>query len=416
MTAALLVLISVLCIYILYRELSIRRLSDELEEILESCMLGEFNKRMFLQGRDRLSRVINRINNVAEITEQRIKKLEEEKIRWQSLLRGLSDAVLLVDEEDRVEIVNDTFLQEFNLKERDVRERLYSEAIREPVLIELIERARTTGLTQRGNIINEDTDRVFRATVYPVRLNHSTNIMVILRDITERKEVERLKRDFIANVSHELKTPITNIKGYVETLIEELSPECRDSLEFLRVIHKNTQRMERLVLDLIQLSSIESGAIRIEKREIGLKDFLKEVTEEFRKAAEQKGLAMSMSLEDEQEVIRADPLRLKQILSNLIDNAIKFTEKGSVVVGAFREDSLLILFVQDTGIGIPKKYIPRLGERFFRVDPSRSRELGGTGLGLAIVKHLVNAHGWRMEIESREASGTRVSIIVSEDG
>ncbi|RMG71319.1 MAG: PAS domain S-box protein [Nitrospirae bacterium] len=416
MTAALLVLISVLCIYILYRELSIRRLSDELEEILESCMLGEFNKRMFLPGRDRLSRVINRINNVAEITEQRIKKLEEEKIRWQSLLRGLSDAVLLVDEEDRVEIVNDTFLQEFNLKERDVRERLYSEAIREPVLIELIERARTTGLTQRGNIINEDTDRVFRATVYPVRLNHSTNIMVILRDITERKEVERLKRDFIANVSHELKTPITNIKGYVETLIEELSPECRDSLEFLRVIHKNTQRMERLVLDLIQLSSIESGAIRIEKREIGLKDFLKEVTEEFRKAAEQKGLAMSMSLEDEQEVIRADPLRLKQILSNLIDNAIKFTEKGSVVVGAFREDSLLILFVQDTGIGIPKKYIPRLGERFFRVDPSRSRELGGTGLGLAIVKHLVNAHGWRMEIESREASGTRVSIIVSEDG
>ncbi len=407
-------LLVLLLLYIILREHGIKRLSGELEEVINACMVGDFGKRIFLKPRGRLSRVVNKLNELSEIISSRIGELEKERVRWQSLLKGLSDGVFLIDEENRVEIVNDTFLQEFSLREEDVIGRRYSEALRDSVLIDLIDSARRKGYTHRGDILMDETGRIFRATVYPVKIEGKTNIMVIFRDITERRELERVKRDFIANVSHELKTPITTIRGYVETLMKEPDLKSDEAYEFLGIIHKNTLRMERLVQDLIQLSAIESGVVQIEKTEVELEQFFSELKGEFQKEAEKKGLSLKVSLKSDFTTVRADPLRLKQIFSNLIDNAIKFTEQGCITIGAIRQEGQGILFVEDTGIGIPEKYIPRLGERFFRVDPSRSRALGGTGLGLAIVKHLVQAHGWQLEIKSSPERGTRVNIFVNE--
>lgn len=407
-------LLVLLLLYIILREHGIKRLSGELEEVINACMVGDFGKRIFLKPRGRLSRVVNKLNELSEIISSRIGELEKERVRWQSLLKGLSDGVFLIDEENRVEIVNDTFLQEFSLREEDVIGRRYSEALRDSVLIDLIDSARRKGYTHRGDILMDETGRIFRATVYPVKIEGKTNIMVIFRDITERRELERVKRDFIANVSHELKTPITTIRGYVETLMKEPDLKSDEACEFLGIIHKNTLRMERLVQDLIQLSAIESGVVQIEKTEVELEQFFSELKGEFQKEAEKKGLSLKVSLKSDFTTVRADPLRLKQIFSNLIDNAIKFTEQGCITIGAIRQEGQGILFVEDTGIGIPEKYIPRLGERFFRVDPSRSRALGGTGLGLAIVKHLVQAHGWQLEIKSSPERGTRVNIFVNE--
>ncbi len=415
MTALLLILLFSLIVYIIVRNYSIRRLSDELEEIINSYMLGDFEKRIFLKHRGRLTRVVNKLNEFSEIIGSRIRELERERLRWLSLLKGISDGIFLINDDNCVEIVNDTFLQEFSLKEEEVIGKRYSEALRDPVLIELIDSARNTGYTHRGDIVVDDTERIFRATVYPVRVEDRTNIMVIFRDITERRELERVKRDFIANVSHELKTPITTIRGYVETLISEASDQTEDRREFLEIIHKNTLRMERLVQDLIQLSAIESGVVKIEKTDVSFKEFFSELVEEFRKETEKKGLQFEISLDSRLKSIKADPLRLKQILSNLIDNAIKFTERGSITLGAERMNGEVVLFVEDTGVGIPEKYIPRLGERFFRVDPSRSRALGGTGLGLAIVKHLVQAHGWKIEFKSAPQEGTRVKILIKDE-
>jgi two-component system phosphate regulon sensor histidine kinase PhoR len=402
-------------VYIVIREYSIKRLSDELEEVINAYMLGDFRKRIFLRHRGSLSRVVGRLNEFSEIIGTRVRELERERQRWQGLLKGLSDGVFLINEDNRVEIVNETFLQEFSLSEDDVVGKRYSEALRDSVLIELIDASRTTGYTHRGDIVVDETGRIFRATVYPVNIEDRTNIMVIFRDITERRELERLKRDFIANVSHELKTPITTIRGYVETLIDETSEKNGDTREFLEIIHKNTLRMERLVQDLIQLSAIESGVVKIEKTDVMVEEFFSELIGEFRKEAEKKGLQLKLSLDSDLKSIKADPLRLKQIFSNLIDNAIKFTERGFISLGAETRGNTVVLFVQDTGIGIPEKFIPRLGERFFRVDPSRSRALGGTGLGLAIVKHLVQAQGWRIEFISSPAKGTRVNIFTNNE-
>ncbi len=415
MTTLLLILLFFLIVYIVAREYSIKRLSDELQEVINAYMLGDFEKRIFLKHRGRLSRVINKLNEFSEIIGSRVRELERERLRWQSLLKGISDGVFLIDEDNHVEIVNDTFLQEFSLREEEVIGKRYSEALRDSVLIDLIDSARSTGYTHRGDVVVDDTERIFRATVYPVRIEDRTNIMVIFRDITERRELDRVKRDFIANVSHELKTPITTIKGYVETLIQDFTDNREKAMEFLEIINRNTLRMERLVHDLIQLSAIESGVIQIEKTELPIKRLFSELISEFGKEAEKKGLQIELSIDEDIETIRADPLRLKQILSNLIDNAVKFTEKGKITLGSVRQGNRTLLFVQDTGIGIPQRYLPRLGERFFRVDPSRSRALGGTGLGLAIVKHLVQAHGWSIEFTSTPQKGTRVNIIIKNE-
>ncbi|NOX21309.1 MAG: PAS domain-containing sensor histidine kinase, partial [Nitrospirae bacterium] len=284
--------------------------------------------------------------------------------------------------------------------------------LRNTELIELIDRSIQTGKTQRNEIFFDEKERLYRATAYPIVLESGINVIMILRDLTERRHMERVKRDFIANVSHELKTPITTIKGYIETLMDTVVEDKDKAREFLEITYRNVIRMERLVEDLINLTGIESGVIKIEKRDVLLKDVFDELIKEFGPKAQKKGLKLLVELDNEEAKIQADQLRLRQILGNLIDNAIKFTESGTVTIGLTHRDNTRVLFVQDTGIGIPKEYIPRLGERFFRVDPSRSRALGGTGLGLAIVKHLVMAHDWKMNIESQPGKGTRINILI----
>lgn len=235
--------------------------------------------------------------------------------------------------------------------------------------------------------------------------------MVIFRDITEMKRVEETRKDFVANVSHELKTPITAIRGCTETLLDGALDSRAEAIRFLEIIKSHTERMERLIKDLISLSKIELGSMPINKEDTNLNALVEDILNSLKEQAEKKGLTLTNSV-PETVTVKADPDRLTQILTNLLDNAIKFTDSGGVIVGYKAQT----LYVSDTGIGIPEKFIDRLGERFFRVDPSRSRTLGGTGLGLAIVKHLVRAHGWEMDIESQEGKGTTVKIVITDNG
>ncbi len=408
----LLLIVLLIAVFIILREYHLRRLAKEMEELINHYMVGDFSKRLFVKEQNPLAKVVARLNEFAEIIENRIRDLEAEKLRWNSLLKGLSDAVVLINEDNRIELVNEAFLKELDVNEQDILHRRYSEVLRNTDLIELIDRSIQTGTTQRAEIVFDEKERLYRATAYPIQIENGINVIMILRDLTERRQIERVKRDFIANVSHELKTPITTIKGYIETLMDEVVEDRDRAKEFLEIAYRNVVRMERLVEDLINLTGIESGVVRIEKRKVNLKEIFEELLKEFRPKASKKGLQICIDLEDETTTIQADPLRLRQILGNLVDNAIKFTESGAVTIGVKHTDGMTTLYVQDTGIGIPKEYLPRLGERFFRVDPSRSRALGGTGLGLAIVKHLVLAHGWRMSIDSQPNKGTRVNIHI----
>ncbi len=221
-----------------------------------------------------------------------------------------------------------------------------------------------------------------------------------------------MRKDFVANVSHEIKTPITAIKGFADTLLEGALDDKENAVKFLHTIKSNSERINSLVDDLMTISKIELGVIKVQKSVIDAEDVFENVLTILKGRADEKNLYLKTTIKPEFRKLSADKERLIQILTNLVDNAIKFTESGGVTIGIGEEDSKPFLFVEDTGIGITVKHLPRLGERFYRVDPARSRKMGGTGLGLAIVKHLVKAHGWNMQIESVSGKGTKVKIFL----
>jgi two-component system phosphate regulon sensor histidine kinase PhoR len=225
------------------------------------------------------------------------------------------------------------------------------------------------------------------------------------------KKLEQVRTDFVANISHEIKTPITAIQGFADTLLEGALNDKEHALKFIETIKTNSRRINNLVDDLMTISKIELGVDKVEKSPVVIDDVAEAVLSVLKDKAAQKNLFLKTSILPDLGAIAADRDRLIQIVTNLVENAIKFTETGGVTFGATDESGKVVLFVEDTGIGIPSKHLSRLGERFYRVDAGRSRNMGGTGLGLAIVKHLVKAHGWDMRIESTPGKGTKISIV-----
>ena len=241
-----------------------------------------------------------------------------------------------------------------------------------------------------------------------------SGFVVILHDITQLKKLEQTRKDFVANISHEIKTPITAIKGFADTLLEGALHDTEHAEKFLKIIKANSERINSLVDDLMTISKIELGVARIERSPVDISDATEHALALLRPKAAEKKLLVKTDFPAEHIKITADRDKLIQMLTNLVDNSIKFTETGGVTIGFRIENDKPYLYVEDTGIGIPEKHLPRIGERFYRVDTARSRKMGGTGLGLAIVKHLVKAHGWEMQIESMPEKGTKVKLYVSD--
>jgi two-component system phosphate regulon sensor histidine kinase PhoR len=233
--------------------------------------------------------------------------------------------------------------------------------------------------------------------------------LLVLHDITELRRLERVRTEFVANVSHELRTPLTSIRGYLETLLDGALEEPVNGRRFIEIAHTHAERLSRLVDDLLQLSDIETGKVVLQPEAHVLHEMAADVAAMFEKRATQKQLLLANNVPADLQV-QADRDRVTQILVNLVDNAVKYTpEGGGVILGATRAlNGFVTVWVDDTGIGIPSTDLPRLTERFYRVDKARSRELGGTGLGLAIVKHLVQAHGGELWLESELGKGTTV--------
>jgi two-component system phosphate regulon sensor histidine kinase PhoR len=233
--------------------------------------------------------------------------------------------------------------------------------------------------------------------------------ILVLHDQTEIRRLEAVRRDFVANVSHELKTPLTSISGYTETLLAE-RPDERTERQFLETILANAHRMQPLVDDLLDLARIESGRWQPDLAALDLTDVAAEVVSDFAGRGDERGVTISTDIRPGAGTLLADPEGVRLVLRNLIDNALRYTPAGGVITLRCRVDEEGIsLQVEDTGTGIPREHLSRVFERFYRVDPSRSRVEGGTGLGLAIVRHTVEAHGGRVEIESLLGEGTRVT-------
>jgi signal transduction histidine kinase len=235
--------------------------------------------------------------------------------------------------------------------------------------------------------------------------------VLALFDLTGTRRLEAVRRDFVANVSHELKTPLTAIRGFAETLATELGSNEQHA-RFAETIRQNAERMQSLIDDLLDLSRIESGGWSPSPTDVDVAATAEEAAAAYRKEADRRGTSIRIAVDPSAAKLRADPVALRQALGNLVENAVRYTPSGgTITIFARGEDHGVALGVSDTGAGIPPEHLPRIFERFYRVDTARSRSAGGTGLGLAIVKHLVEAHGGRVRAESQVGRGTTVSLF-----
>lgn len=392
----------------------IRRLFLQISEFSRRIAEGSLDRKLFLSGAGEFEEVAGHLNTMSEVLKKNRERQEEETDRLNVMLKSIPDALVIMNSQGIIEQSNEVFRNLFHDNAPDGRP--IFEIVRNPELFSLLDTVRNTpgpGMSEVRTDLPEE--RYLEVLVSPLfyKEHEPAGFVAIFHDTTHLKRLEQMRKDFVANVSHEIRTPVTAIKGFAETLLDGALDERENAKKFLNTIKSHSERLNRLVEDLLTISRLELGVIRIEKKPVKVSLIIDAVIDIIRSNADLKGLYLKKTLQDGDLDTKADRDRVVQILINLLDNAIKFTEHGGIEIGASGEGTRRCLFVRDTGIGVPGKYISRLGERFFRVDPSRSRELGGTGLGLAIVKHLVRAHGWEMKITSEEGKGTEVMIFIA---
>lgn len=392
----------------------LRRLTGQIRDFASAVARGDFRRRLFLSRAGEFDEIAEHLNAMSAELQRSIAASEEEKRRLGVILRNVPDALLITDANGVIGIANAASRIYFG--EAALPGKLLIEAVRDREFLALLESARRdrkAGMAEFS--LDYPEERSFSARVAPLSFHEGelSGFVAVFHEITRLKRLERVRQDFVANISHEIKTPITAIRGFADTLLEGALDDREHARKFLETIRENSRRINSLVDDLLTISKLELGVITVKKSAVRFEDVADTVLTLLRDKAKEKGLSLSTSVPGGLGAIMADRDRLIQILTNLVDNAVKFTETGGVTLGMAEEGGKISIFVEDTGFGIPEKHLPRLGERFYRVDTARSRKMGGTGLGLAIVKHLVKAHGWDMQIESTVEKGTKVRIFVA---
>ena len=326
--------------------------------------------------------------------------------------KNLREGIVIVGQDMRVVSHNNlakTFLPKLN---GSAEPRRLSEAIRDLSVHEAFEKALTLGAFSEVKLENFGTERrAFDLRVAPLEIDGKKRQAIgIFYDITELERLERVRQEFLSNVSHELRTPLTSIIAFVETLEDGALEDVDHNRQFLNVIRKNARRMHRLIDDILELSSIEAGKIVVEPRGVHLRALVGEILLNLASRIEEKKLQIKNEIPAEVRV-RADAFRLEQMLTNLLDNAIKFNrQNGEISIGCERSGGKDLIHIGDTGEGISEEHLPRLFERFYRTDKARSRDLGGTGLGLAIVKHLARLHGGEITVQSVADKGSIFTV------
>jgi two-component system phosphate regulon sensor histidine kinase PhoR len=397
----------------------VRSLTQPILEMIQRAIQlvpGIFDRQAHINSGDELRSLSKAIGEMGIQLNNTIEEISKEKDYLQTILRGMKEGVLVVDGRSRILMVNDALRDLLSLSS-DVVDKMPLELIRNAELEAAIRKAvhegESSGLeldvpASGGKILEVNVVGILPSSKWIGKEGEeSRGAIAVFHDITRLKELEKIRQDFVANVSHELRTPLTTIKGYTETLLEGALKEAVAS-QFVQVIKRHADRLAKIVEDLLILSKIESREFQLKREIISLSGFIDDVIDFVKEPAEKKKISISRNQIPSSLSVEADRNYLEQILINLLDNAIKYTpEGGSVTISAIEKDAGEIEFsIKDNGIGIPKEDLPRIFERFYRVDKGRSQELGGTGLGLSIVKHLVQAHGGRIWVESQLGKGS----------
>ncbi|RMG02321.1 MAG: HAMP domain-containing protein [Planctomycetota bacterium] len=416
-TAALLLLLVVVCVPTAwFISQKITRPLSHVSHALRRLADGAFDVQLPRRGPPELTAVFESVNDAADELERRFSAVRRNAEENAAILSSMVEGILAVDTRGCILRINEPCARLLRTAPRDALGKPVREVVRTPELVDLIERlldrreadkvelrmenGRTQYYIAQGAVLSDSQERMI-------------GVLVVLHDVTRLRYLEQVRRDFVSNVSHELRTPITSIKGFIETLLNGALEDREVAERFLAIVHRQVDRLNALITDLLSLARLERDEAKQNIRlEPGcVRDVVENALGMCRYAAEKHGVQLQIDGDGVQAMM--NPRLLEQAVVNLVDNAIKYSPQGeTVVVRFFRRDAEVVVEVVDHGTGIEKRHLPRLFERFYRVDPGRSAELGGTGLGLAIVKHVADVHGGRVEVESVVAEGSTFRIIL----
>lgn len=389
----------------------IEKASDTVKEISE----GNYQARFYFNRNELLSKLSEQINNLArELTEFSIhKQIQSEQIS--TLVHNMESGLILLDEKGYIHLVNRKIVDIFGKSEKDYIGSLYYKVLSDETIQDTIQQVFLYETNVKNTLehytgIDKLYVEISGAPIINER-NQLKGAVLVLHDITELKKLESMRKDFVANVSHELRTPITSIKGFSETLLDGDMHDTETIQEFLKIIYNESNRIQNLIEDLLALSKLEGDNYQLVLHKIDARELVDSLVPALQYNAEKKGIKLTTDVEDIQ--IKADKDRISQVIVNLVDNAINYTpEDGKVSLKLFQADQKVKIEVSDTGIGIPEEELPRIFERFYRIDKARSRSSGGTGLGLAIVKHIVEVHNGEIHINSIIDQGTTITVCL----
>jgi two-component system phosphate regulon sensor histidine kinase PhoR len=387
----------------------------ELKEAAEAVAAGHYDQKTPIRSRDELGMLARAVDRMRGVLTRQVDLLRENSQRLETVLSSMLEGVLAVNAERRVLFANEASKLLLAIETREVVGRQLLEVTRNRVVREAVEEAFRLEEPYEFEFETSGIDRRYlalRATRLPGE--PCPGVVVVLYDITELHRLAVVRRDFVANVSHELKTPLASIKAYAETLRLGAIHDTEHNLRFVERIEEQADRLHQLIQDLLQLARVESGREAFDIKAVSLADVVERGTHLYRQRAEQKHQRLDVEPAPEPVLARADEDGLATILDNLVANAIQYTPDGGRVIIRYRaENRHAVLEIEDNGVGIARRDLQRIFERFYRVDKARSRELGGTGLGLAIVKHLTQAFGGQVEVSSEPGKGSvfRVRLV-----
>jgi two-component system phosphate regulon sensor histidine kinase PhoR len=384
----------------------------ELQRVTHRLGGGEAGVRAAERPDDELGRLGRSINDLASERRTRLETLERERDEREVILAHLSDGVGLLDGYDRVLRMNRSLCDLLGRSVPAEPGTSFREFARAPGLEELIRAARQDGRTMERELrLGSPPQRLVRATVTPFGKGAAAAVLLVIHDLSEQEALNRVRQDFVANAAHELRTPLTSLRGYAETLLEGGLEDTRNREGFVRIIRDQATRLEDLLQDLLSLAELERPGSVLATARFDLRDLAREQVAAFHPRAARSGLDLELTPGSGLEV-EADRMRLSQVIANLIDNALKYTDRGGIRVSLGQREAHAWCEVADTGPGISEEHLPRVFERFYRVDRARSRVTGGTGLGLSIVKHIVELHGGQVSVRSAVGQGSTFAFEI----
>jgi two-component system phosphate regulon sensor histidine kinase PhoR len=385
----------------------------EVEELVTQIARGERPRTFLVHDGAQAQRIGLRLEKIFHDLKQLDKQIAKRESGLQTIFSAMQDALLVVDSDRRVVLANEAFRKLFALPEISPGTPLL-ESVRDATLDRVIAGAFGGSHPVRSELAVDGSQIELHAIATRNEAGEITGALVLFHEITELKKMDQVRRDFVANVSHELRTPLSILRGYIETLLESPETPHDELLRILRVMKRHSNRLDLLAEDLLTLAQLESANPNLQLGNVDVSRFFEELIRDWEKKLANKGLKIIVDLPPDLHMIRVDPVRLQEALYNLLDNAVKYSrERGEITLTAKQREKQIVLSVSDTGIGIGKDDLPRIFERFYRVDKARSHDsVRGTGLGLAIVKHIAQLHGGHVEAESEIEKGTTIRVVL----